>query len=130
MDSGIADGAAASLIVSDATNDSEGRPPLFHYVYASPTDAASKEAEERSEHLKGLIEFGTISVNKDPTSQGLEPASFDVVMLSTLGENQDLGKRLVNARKFLKPGGKLFVVGIANQGLGTSLMLRCLQTSR
>ena len=102
---------------------------MFHYVFASPTDAGSKEAEERSQHLKDLVEFSTISVNKDPTSQGLEPASFDAVMISTLGDNQNLGKRLVNARKFLKPGGMLFVVGIANPGLSTSLILRC-QTLR
>lgn len=126
LDLGIADGAAASLIISE----SEGHPPLFHYVFASPTDAGSKEAKERSPALKDLIEFSTISANKDPTSQGLEPASFDVIMISTLGEIQTLGKRLVNARKFLKPRGKLILVGIANPGLSTSLISRCLQTSR
>ncbi|MCJ1354257.1 MAG: hypothetical protein MMC33_004244 [Icmadophila ericetorum] len=127
LDLGTAAGAAASLVIANTSKDSDGPPPTFHYVFSSPTEAESKEAEERLNHLKNYVKFKTVSMSKDPTSHGLPMESFDVIILSVLEDIHDLDGRLVNAKRLLKPGGKLCVIGITNPGMRLSLVLHCLQ---
>ena len=128
LDLGVADGGAASFVVSHTINEYDGRRPMFHYVLAGRTEVDSKAYEEY-EDLKKYVDLRKISANKDPESQGLEPAYFDVVIISTLGAIEDLDRMLTNIKAFLKPEGKLCIVSIENPGLSASLIMRCLQAS-
>ena len=100
---------------------------MLRYLFASPTQAESKHAEERLKHLNSFVEFKSVSLRKDPTSQGLQTESFDIIMVSLLGDNDDLDRRLVHAKKLLKPRGKLCIVSVINPGIRLSLVSRCLE---
>ncbi|KAL4909664.1 hypothetical protein BDW74DRAFT_42311 [Aspergillus multicolor] len=60
-----------------------------------------------------LMQFRTLDIEKEPEGQGFECGTYDVVVASlVLHATADLRKTLTNARKLLKPGGKLILYEI------------------
>ena len=95
---------------------------MLKYVFASPTEEESKQAEERLNHLKPYIKFKSVLLEQDLTKQGLQTESFDMIVLSLLGDGHDLDGRLMQAKRLLKPRGKLCSLSIINPGMQLSLV--------
>ena len=127
LDFDVGGGAAASLISRHTLGIREESTTMLRYLFASPTEADSKHAEERLNHLSSFLEFKAVSLSKSPTSQGLQTGSFDIILLSLLGGDHDLDKSLVHAKTLLKPRGKLCIVGFVNPGISLSLVSRSLE---
>lgn len=127
LDLGTGAGAAASLIVPSMSMDSNEPFTMHRYVFASNTEEKSRQAEERLNHLKPFVEFKAVSLRKDIISQGLQPENFDIIILSSFEDGQDLEGRLVHAKRLLKQSGQLCIISIVNPGLHLSLVSRCME---
>ncbi|KAF2177891.1 hypothetical protein K469DRAFT_601543 [Zopfia rhizophila CBS 207.26] len=103
-------GLTASLLDTlnrHAQNES-GTSRFAEYVYTDISPGFFVRARERFNNPR--ISYKTLDISKDPTDQGFDAGSFDVVVASNvLHATPNLEETLKNSRKLLKPGGKLIL---------------------
>nr|UPX44674.1 Type I Iterative PKS [Penicillium fuscum]UXX61831.1 Type I Iterative PKS [Penicillium fuscum] len=79
---------------------------LYHFSNAS--DDEFKHAAQELAAWSDILMFDTLDVAKEPSSQGFELASYDIVIAS--GVVSTSTQTLTNVQALLKPGGKLLMV--------------------
>jgi acyl transferase domain-containing protein/NADPH:quinone reductase-like Zn-dependent oxidoreductase/SAM-dependent methyltransferase len=78
------------------------------YTYTDISAGFFVQAKERFRDYQG-IHYAVLDISQDPTQQGFEPESFDlVVATNVLHATPSLEQTLTNVRKLLKPHGRLF----------------------
>ena len=104
----------------------QGERLYSQYCFTDISPGFFPAAKERFKEFSAL-EFRTLDISKDPTTQGFEPESFDLIIASNvswallvlrklqskthqvLHATPSLGETLGNVRKLLSPGGRLFL---------------------
>lgn len=92
------------------SNNGRGAERYNHYFYTDVSPAFFERArDEFSTHAHKMI-FRTFDIERDPSTQGYEEASFDIIAASNvLHVTKSLSKTLQAIRRLLKPGGKLIL---------------------
>ncbi|KAB8201414.1 hypothetical protein BDV34DRAFT_237643 [Aspergillus parasiticus] len=75
------------------------------YHFSNATDDEFKHAAQELAAWSDILMFDTLDVAKEPSSQGFELGSYDVVIVSEIA--QPLAQSLTNLQALIKPGGKL-----------------------
>ncbi|TPX08256.1 uncharacterized protein E0L32_001848 [Thyridium curvatum] len=90
---------------SDVANDYM----YSQYVYTDISAGFFAAAQERfRDHPR--VSFQTLDISKDPLGQGFEAGTFDLVIAANvLHATPSIAKTLVNARKLLRPDGRLYM---------------------
>jgi SAM-dependent methyltransferase len=106
----------------------DGAPPSFsHYTFTDIGPAFCEKAEEAFSKWKSSMSFRVLDIEKDPSSQGFEEGTHDIVIAtSVLHATQFMDKTLANTKKLLKPGGKLCLVEPTNPLMWVGLIFGCL----
>lgn len=82
------------------------------YVYTDLSPAFFRRAEKAFFHHR-CVEFATLDIERDPTAQGFEPGSFDIVLASdALHAARDVRQALTHATSLLASGGLLGLIEI------------------
>lgn len=82
---------------------------LYHFtdVSAAFFEAAAMEFSE----WKEIMQFGMFDAERDPSTQGFEAGSYDVVIAcQVLHATKSMANTMANVRKLLRPGGTLLMV--------------------
>ncbi len=80
----------------------------YRFTDLSPLFLARAQ-ERMSEHR--FIDYGILDIERDASSQGLEPGSFDLVIAANvLHATRDLAETLAHARRLVRPGGALVLL--------------------
>ncbi|RDW58830.1 hypothetical protein BP6252_13306 [Coleophoma cylindrospora] len=85
------------------------RASLYHFtdISAAFFEAAAVEFSEWS----GIMQYSMFDVEKDPSGQGFESGSYDIVIAcQVLHATKSMVSTMTNVRKLLKPGGSLLMV--------------------
>ncbi|KAI6764126.1 hypothetical protein HG530_007915 [Fusarium avenaceum] len=76
-----------------------------------------KAASAFAEHAHKMV-FKTLDIERDPTEQGFDSHSFDVIMAANvLHATKHLEKTIANCHKLLKPGGRMILLEITSEAL-------------
>ena len=87
------------------------------YTYSDASTASLDDARQRFAEHQHRMDFMSLDVNRDLTTQGLQPASFDVIFAAgALRGAKDIGAVLQNLRRVLTPGGQLILHEITASG--------------
>ncbi|KAI1778855.1 polyketide synthase module [Hypoxylon cercidicola] len=78
---------------------------LYHFTNASDDDF--EHAEQELAAWSDILMFDTLDIAKEPSSQGFELGTYDVVIVS--GAVQPSIQTLTNVHALIKPGGKLLM---------------------
>lgn len=78
------------------------------YHFSNVSDNEFQVAAQELAAWGDVLMFGTLDIAKEPSSQGFELGSYDVVIASRT--MQPLSQTLINVQALLKPGGKLLVI--------------------
>lgn len=92
---------------------------LYHFTGASGD--GFKQAEEDLAAWSDILMLDTLDIAKEPSSQGFEPSSYDVVIAS--GAVKLTSQILKHVQSLIKPGGKLLMVETHYYELDRLLML-------
>ncbi|RMZ40965.1 polyketide synthase [Aspergillus flavus] len=91
------------------------------YHFSNATDDEFKHAGQELAAWSNILMFDTLDVAKEPSLQGFELGSYDVVIVS--GIVQPLAQSLANLQALIKPGGKLLMVQTPHYELDRELLL-------
>ncbi|KAI9808079.1 MAG: Type I Iterative PKS [Pycnora praestabilis] len=102
---------------------SDGNLPRFsNYHY---TDISAGFFEKAKDQFKGwgdLITYKTLNIEDDPSAQGFEPESYDLIVAAhVLHITPDMTQTMRNVRMLLKPGGKLVFAETTRVALVTTV---------
>ncbi|KAJ4419199.1 putative Hybrid PKS-NRPS biosynthetic cluster [Gnomoniopsis sp. IMI 355080] len=88
------------------------------YTYTDVSDEHFPQAAANFAAYSHKMTFKKFDAEKTPTSQGYEPHSYDIIIASNLlilDAAEFVQTLLDNARKLLRPGGYLILMGITSQ---------------
>ncbi|KAI1100274.1 hypothetical protein F4804DRAFT_54093 [Jackrogersella minutella] len=114
LEVGAGTGSATSKILSSLGPNFPGR--LQKYTYTDISGVFFEAASEEFKDYSSMMEFKVLDIEKDPSTQGLEEGSYDlVVAFQVLHATSSISTTLANCRKLLKPGGHLIVTELTNK---------------
>ena len=86
-----------------------------HYTFTDISPSFFEHARENFSGQLGSMSFKVLNVENDPLEQGFEAGTYDlIVAANVLHATKKIDVSLSNARKLLKPGGKLLLYEITN----------------
>ncbi|CAG7929919.1 unnamed protein product [Penicillium olsonii] len=94
-----------------------------HWDFTNSSNSVFASAENRFASEASSMSFKQLSIEKDPKAHGFDCGTYDVVVAGlVLHAASDLKKALCNARKLLKPGGKLMMYEILTSGFRSTFV--------
>lgn len=85
------------------------------YTYTDISSGFFENAQIKFEQHRAKMIFKVLDIEKNITTQGYTPHSFDVIIASlVLHATRDLEQTMHNVRKLLKPGGRLIMLEITD----------------
>ncbi|KAM5465923.1 Type I Iterative PKS [Microsporum audouinii] len=117
-------GECVETIMQYLTKGSAGLPFARVGEYTVTGHRASDDAaSDKFSAWAPLVRYQTLDLAEDPTAQGFENGSYDIVIASLLShESTDLRAAVGNARRLLKEGGKLLVIERVRETVDTRLL--------
>lgn len=95
---------------------------MTHYEFTDMSSGFFAKAKNYLKEWGDLVPYSKLNIENDPTTQGYEFESFDLVIGgNVLHATASIDRTLKHVRKVLKPGGKLVLLGITHQK-----MLECM----
>ena len=92
-----------------------GTPRYSQYTYTDISSSFLERAKERFHFSEDRMDYKILDIEQDPISQGFEPESYDLIIASqVLHATGTVDLALANARKLLKPGGKIIILESTN----------------
>ncbi|KAK4930279.1 hypothetical protein LTR66_016117 [Elasticomyces elasticus] len=107
-------GSMTDVMIQMLGTDNESRHRKYaQWDYTDTSDSFFAGAQDRFRSEASRMNFKKLDIEKDPNSQDFECGTYDLVVASlALHASKSLKKALCNARKLLKPGGKLLMYEI------------------
>ena len=89
----------------------EGRPMFGTYDFTDISPGFFDPARSLLKEWSGKVRFKTLDIERNPSAQGFEEESYDLVIASNvLHATQSMENTLGNVRRLLKPGGRLALI--------------------
>ncbi|KAM7188878.1 hypothetical protein V8F20_010387 [Naviculisporaceae sp. PSN 640] len=128
-----AGGMTRAVLETFGSRSTRGGTLLGNYVFTHKDPDALEKARQYLSSLDldddSLVEYKTLDIEQE-LPDSFPVGTFDLIAVAqTLGNQAgDLNKTLVNARRLLKPGGRLFLVGTTQYRLDIELVSRALSS--
>ncbi|KAI1483080.1 putative polyketide synthase [Daldinia eschscholtzii] len=105
-----------SLPILESLGGSSNTSPYFtKYTFTDISTGYFEKAAEKLAPWAPFMEFNRLNIEQDPTSQGFQDHSYDLIIASNvLHATKCLAQTLKNVRKLLKPNGKFILSEITN----------------
>ncbi|EMR67052.1 putative polyketide synthase protein [Eutypa lata UCREL1] len=114
LEVGAGNGRATRQILANLSSNAGGR--LVKYTYTNTDDSSFEKAAEKFKEWSTMMEFKVFDIEKEPSQQGLEEGSYDVIVASqVLHPTSLISTALGNCRKLLKQGGHIVVTELTNK---------------
>lgn len=115
LEIGAGTGGTTQAILEKLGGDKGDSPRMRSYCYTDITSGFFEDAGEKFASWSAYIDFKKLDIEKDPTEQGFEAGSYDVIIASNvLHATKSMDETISHVNKLLKPGGKLILYEITN----------------
>ncbi|KAK3904486.1 hypothetical protein C8A05DRAFT_13641 [Staphylotrichum tortipilum] len=101
---------------------------IASYDFTDVSSGFFEAAKDKFQDWKSVMRFKKLDIEQDPASQGFDEGTYDVVIAcQVLHATVSMQNTMANARKLLKPGGKLFIVETTKDQVDTQFIFGFLQ---
>ncbi|CAG9956932.1 unnamed protein product [Clonostachys rosea f. rosea IK726] len=107
----LADRILTTLNTRDSGIETTAMPRFASYEYTTESHETTDVSKSNFKGPSAKVSFKTLNIDQDAENQGFELGSYDIILASGGFQNllDDLNS-VKNARKLLKPGGKLIAI--------------------
>ncbi|KXJ86841.1 KR domain-containing protein [Microdochium bolleyi] len=112
LEIGAGTGGTTDIVLGSITSDpaSQNQRMYASYTYTDVSAGFFGAAQERFKRHAGSMEFRVLDISQDPSEQGFEEHSYDLVIASNvLHATPTLAGTLRNVHRLLKPDGRLYL---------------------
>ena len=96
--------------------DSGSESPLKQYDFTDVSSGFFENAKSKLAKWNDVLQFKKLDIARDPSEQGFESETYDVVIAcNSLHVTRDVDEAIANARKLLKPNGRLLLIEITSR---------------
>ena len=96
--------------------------PLHSYYFTDVSSGFFPEARQKLAAWGKYIRYKTLDIGMRPAEQALDEGSFDLVLASnSLHTTKNIDEAIANARKLLRPGGRLVLIETTQLELFTKM---------
>lgn len=97
---------------------------ISRYCYTDISSGFFDHAQEKFSKYKEKMDFRTLDISQDPTSQGFaDQEKFDLIIASNvIHATPDLETSMKHTRKLLRPGGKLILIEVTRLNAMTNMI--------
>ena len=121
-------GATRHILNALGTSASGHGPAAASYDFTDVSSGFFEAAKEKFQDWKTLIRYKKLDIEQDPSKQGFEEGTYDVVIAcQVLHATKSMHNTMSNVRKLLKPGGKLFLMETTQDQLDIQFVFGFLQ---
>lgn len=107
LEIGAGTGGTTYHILERLRNE-DGTSKAERYFFSDISPGFLANAADRFSKDASIMEFGTLNIEDNPTDQGFQSESFDlIVCANVLHATKSISETLANCYSVLKPGGKL-----------------------
>ncbi|KAI5864836.1 hypothetical protein GGS23DRAFT_465969 [Durotheca rogersii] len=111
-------GATEPFLQALGGGDTGVYPRFSKYTYTDISSAFFEKARARFSAWDGMLEYRTLDVERPPADQGFEYGTYDLIIAANvLHATRSMDVTMSNARRLLKPGGRLIMIEITNPRL-------------
>jgi len=104
-------GATRHVLNALGTEKSGNGPTVGSYDFTDVSSGFFEAAKEKFQDWQEVMRYKKLDIEQDPSEQGFEEGSYDVVIAcQVLHATKSMHQTMANARRLLKPGGKLFIM--------------------
>ncbi|KAK6383872.1 Type I Iterative PKS [Exophiala oligosperma] len=115
LEIGAGTGGTTLPILQKLGGEKGESPRMRSYCYTDITSGFFEAAAEKFAPWVSYMQFQKLDVESDPTEQGYEAGSYDVIIASNvLHATRSMDETISNVSTLLKPGGKLVLYEITN----------------
>ncbi|KIW56108.1 hypothetical protein PV05_04791 [Exophiala xenobiotica] len=115
LEIGAGTGGTTLPILQKLGGENGESPRMRSYCYTDITTGFFEAAAEKFAPWVSYMQFQKLDVEQDPTEQGYEAGSYDVVIASNvLHATKSMDETIAHVTTLLKPGGKLILYEITN----------------
>ncbi|KAI9741637.1 MAG: polyketide synthase [Cirrosporium novae-zelandiae] len=123
LEIGAGTGGCTLPVLEALGGDSGSRARFHRYDFTDISSGFFEKAREKFSAWGDRMNFKKFNVENDPTQQGLEAGTYDlVVACRVLHATKNMDTTMINVRKLLKPNGKLLLVEGTRDTLETSIV--------
>ncbi|KAB5536494.1 hypothetical protein GE09DRAFT_1290796 [Coniochaeta sp. 2T2.1] len=119
LEVGSGTGGATRPVLEKLGGGKDGRYARFaHYDFTDISKGFFEKGQENfaAWYDAGLLDFKALDIEQDPTVQGLEEGTYDVIIAANvLHATQKMQVTMSHVRKLLKPGGQLVLMELTER---------------
>jgi NADPH:quinone reductase-like Zn-dependent oxidoreductase/SAM-dependent methyltransferase len=105
-----------SVLAVISQQERHATPKYNSYTFTDISPSFFEKAKDRFGHHSERMMFKTLDIERDPSDQGFEPGTYDLVLAAmVLHATATIKETLQNAKSLLKPGGYLVLVEPTNK---------------
>ena len=117
-----AEGAASTIMQALSGSDEEVA-HFERYTYTNASTESFEGVKERFSAWKHLITCQSLDIEVDPSEQGFEAESYDIIIaVHVLHRTKSTPNCLNHVRRLLKPGGRLIFIELTRERLSSTIM--------
>lgn len=104
-------GATRHVLNALGTEKTGNGPAVGSYDFTDVSSGFFEAAKAKFQDWQDVMRYKKLDIEKDPSEQGFEEGSYDVVIAcQVLHATKSMHRTMTNVRRLLRPGGKLFIM--------------------
>ncbi|KAK2765219.1 Type I Iterative PKS [Arachnomyces sp. PD_36] len=97
---------------------------VSEFTFTDLSPSFFSKAKEKLEQWEDILTFKKLDIGSDPTNQGFTAEKYDVILANNVFHaTEDLEETLTNARRLLKPGGKVLIQEVTRPDIVWPLLI-------
>ncbi|KGO73766.1 Acyl transferase/acyl hydrolase/lysophospholipase [Penicillium italicum] len=110
LEVGAGIGSMTEVMLRTLGNTENSNPQFAQWDFTDKSESSFAAAQDQFHQETGRMQFKLLDIEQDPEQQGFECGTYDIVVASmVVHSTSNIKAALGNARKLLKPGGKLML---------------------
>ena len=122
LEIGAGAGQTTRILLPSMVTGSSGQIRFSQYTYTDGNDIFVSQARENLKDWGQYMKFAKLDIEQDPTTQGFSEGAYDIVVATNvLHATHSIDASVANAKRLLRPGGRLVIIEVTHMLVQTSI---------